>query len=262
MKSRGAFTLIELVVVMAIIVVLAALLLPVYTASKHAAHKTVAMTQMRQLGVASTMYEGEYDDKLVPSTNYGVPENEPENIWTNLLFPYVKDRGIFIAPGTGGQFVFDYRSRGRASIGLNLSTAIDLGNGCSERQKDKTGCQAFRSSAELRKTQSPSKVGLFALTPWGDTEMNYRGYEFSPYNGIPRSQGNPAEWPPLVSDKDLVEELFIVPGDFLKPVYAYYGRTGEGAGVTPVVFADGHVDTYSANQIEKGGTGIIWRIRE
>jgi prepilin-type N-terminal cleavage/methylation domain-containing protein/prepilin-type processing-associated H-X9-DG protein len=258
--KRG-FTLIEIVVVMAIIVVLASLLLPVFTSSKQAAYKTAALTQMRQLGIASTLYQGEWDDKLVPSTNYGYADPEPEKIWTNLLFPYVKDRKIFIAPSTFGQFVFEFRNRGWASIGMNLTTAIDLRRGCRERQEDKSGCQAFRSPAELEKSEAPSRVALFAITPSGDTEMNYRGYEFSPYNGIPRNIGNIAEWPPLVSEKDLVEELFTVPGDFLKPIQAVYSPDGQGNGSTPVVFADGHVKPYTANQIERGSTTILWRLR-
>jgi prepilin-type N-terminal cleavage/methylation domain-containing protein len=103
---RRAFTLIEIIVVMAIICVLAALLMPVFIASKQAAFKAAALSEMRQLGMASIMYQGEWDDRLVPSSNYGVGEDKPERVWHNQLLNYAKERKAFRAAGTSGRFVF------------------------------------------------------------------------------------------------------------------------------------------------------------
>lgn len=61
-KSRQAFTLIELLVVIAIIAILAAILFPVFAQAKEAAKKTSCLSNLKQIGTASYMYNADYDD--------------------------------------------------------------------------------------------------------------------------------------------------------------------------------------------------------
>ncbi|MCH8275438.1 MAG: prepilin-type N-terminal cleavage/methylation domain-containing protein [Armatimonadetes bacterium] len=56
MPRRRAFTIVELLVVIAIIAILAALLFPVFLRAKEAATKVVCFSNMRQLGMAVSMY--------------------------------------------------------------------------------------------------------------------------------------------------------------------------------------------------------------
>lgn len=59
---KRAFTLIELLVVIAIIAILAAILFPVFAQAKEAAKKAKGLVELKQVGTATAIYQGDYDD--------------------------------------------------------------------------------------------------------------------------------------------------------------------------------------------------------
>ncbi|MDE2125918.1 MAG: DUF1559 domain-containing protein [Armatimonadetes bacterium] len=70
-NRRPGFTLIELLVVIAIIAILAALLFPVFSQARESARQIACISNMRQLGLALSMYSSDYDDVWAPAETLG-----------------------------------------------------------------------------------------------------------------------------------------------------------------------------------------------
>ena len=69
-KQKKAFTLIELLVVIAIIAILAAVLLPALAAAKRKAQKINCVNNLKEVGIALRIWEGDNSDKYPMAVSY------------------------------------------------------------------------------------------------------------------------------------------------------------------------------------------------
>lgn len=74
---KRAFTLVEIVCVIAIVAIIAALLFPVFVSARKEARVSSCMTNLSQLGQASQMYATDYDDWLQPWSTSNSMVSEP-----------------------------------------------------------------------------------------------------------------------------------------------------------------------------------------
>ncbi|MBV9848990.1 MAG: DUF1559 domain-containing protein [Armatimonadetes bacterium] len=116
MKWRG-FTLVELLVVIAVISVLAAIILPVFASARERARQASCASNLRQLGMAFSEYAQDNDELLPGATDgsggagveggwvfysvFGSPAPAAFDVTRGGLYPYVKSKEVFVCPDDG-----------------------------------------------------------------------------------------------------------------------------------------------------------------
>ena len=98
--QRRGFTLVEMLVVIAISSLLAAILFPVFGKAREGARRSSCSSNLKQIGAAMNLYVADNDGTY--------PGSEMNNrAWPVLLFSYAKSGQIFVCPTSGGVRQFD-----------------------------------------------------------------------------------------------------------------------------------------------------------
>ena len=232
-SPRRGFTLIELLVVIAIIAILAAILFPVFAQAREKARQTSCVSNMRQLGMAITMYVSDNDGYPMHSSPSSM---SPRRRWADAIFPFVKNEKLFTCPSAPPDlFRKPWAHNAQSFYGGYGYNYQYLGN------------SRFPFAAPDAAVQAPAETILVADTFGG-------GYDA----GI-RNAGNYVVDPPVTSARGSGKAS------------GYYGSGGEcgGAwgcrsvpaerhtGMISVTFADGHAKSMKLSRLDDfNGDGV------
>jgi len=130
-RCRG-FTLLELLVVMGIIAVVAAVLLPALSAARRRARRVACMSNLRQLGIALGLYLHDFDGYFPQSLSV-----DARGRWRTVLDalrPYLGGpKDLFLCPADAvGAVDFSFLGLPRASYSVNevlMPAAVPIGSG-------------------------------------------------------------------------------------------------------------------------------------
>jgi prepilin-type N-terminal cleavage/methylation domain-containing protein/prepilin-type processing-associated H-X9-DG protein len=129
-SARAGFTLIEILIVIAIIALLAAILFPVFARARENARRSSCASNLKQLALGMTQYAQDYDEQLppdkplnnsaIPKTMiYDLPAGTPRTtsalclatsatcvvwFWSDLIYPYVKNPQVYNDPANDNKY--------------------------------------------------------------------------------------------------------------------------------------------------------------
>lgn len=132
-RKRLSFTLTELLVVVGILAVLAAVVLPVMANARESGRRSVCQNNLRQIAVAIQLYTQDYDGTYPLETSVLIQNGvRTQFSWNHALLPYLKDPHVFHCPshpdrGQGDQH-YTYNGKRLNTLLPQRPTALRFGN--------------------------------------------------------------------------------------------------------------------------------------
>ena len=108
--TKLGFTLVEILVVLAIVVVLAGLLLTVFSRARENGRRSSCQNNLRQIGLAIRQYVGD-NDGVYPAAFEG-SSTQQGLFWVQMVAPYAKNPKIFVCPSQTEtpSYYYDYNA--------------------------------------------------------------------------------------------------------------------------------------------------------
>jgi prepilin-type N-terminal cleavage/methylation domain-containing protein/prepilin-type processing-associated H-X9-DG protein len=99
-RRTDGFTLLELLIVVSIIALLAAILFPAFSRARENARRSSCQSNLKQIGLAMAQYTQDYDERMIGVRTGGF--GTPGFSWTALVQPYLKSRQVLLCSSKNG----------------------------------------------------------------------------------------------------------------------------------------------------------------
>lgn len=130
-NPRKAFTLVEMLVVIAIVGIISAILFPVFGRAREGARTTTCSANLKQIGLAFSQYAQDHNNTYPIAGGY-IKWDDPSGAraWTQQIFPYTNSQAIYKCPSDnyvkdGIESKYSYFMSGRAAY-LSSSGSADV----------------------------------------------------------------------------------------------------------------------------------------
>jgi prepilin-type N-terminal cleavage/methylation domain-containing protein len=226
---QNAFTLIEILIVITIIAILAALLLPALMTAKEKGQRVVCLKNLQQLAGASQMYSADNDGTLPDNSPIGMAGTQRTNAWVqgNMKLPTEATDERFIRQSK----LFPYANDPRL----------------------------FHCPGDSSKTDGLDRVRSYAMNSWMGTRYMETYSDAKGYRTFVREQelaraGTAALWVMMDEHETTLDDgFFMVTMDDTRPFVSFPGaRHGHGYSLN---FADAHVDFQKLRDPNSRPTG-------
>jgi type II secretory pathway pseudopilin PulG len=113
-EGQRAFTLIALLVVIAIVAILAAILFPVFSRAREKARQVSCLSNVRQQGMAMAMYVSDWEAYPMYSSGPFAPDPSGYPMyfrWYDQIYAYTRNAQLFVCPTVPRKFAFGQAGR-------------------------------------------------------------------------------------------------------------------------------------------------------
>ena len=237
--STSAFTLIELLVVIAIIAILAAMLLPALAATKQRAKRMQCVNNERQIGIALTMYTGDFTELYPVYADWGCWGGQKGDGQPTGYRGDANDYG-YIIPATA-------RPLNALTANVNVyccpGDVGDPGNSSAGTWASGQSCFTDWGNSYLMPWRQGGSITPPSTSQYG---WSYYGIEAiggdsGAFTGIPTPSMKTSDMNPIVS-KIILMDWPGAPDRALNNISAWHAVRGKA--LFNLLYGDGHVEAY------------------
>lgn len=173
MKRRKGFTLVELLIVIAILAILAALLFPAFAKAREKARQATCTSNLKQLGMAMEMYLQDYDESFpYQRTPCWMSRGTDTGLcWPEQVHPYVKNVQVLrcpSGPSEGCQYARCYPELcGRPNLACNYGFNEVVQNNGEQRNPCGWGLGSIAAMPHPAEVVLLGDASTMFVAPWG-----------------------------------------------------------------------------------------------